>query len=79
MLKQILDHFRTVPPDSLWGEAVRVFLLKEEEKTLEDCFRLMRQLQSQMRDNEVMMQNILGPAFQFIRDFKIPEPLRYAR
>lgn len=61
----IQTHMQRVQHDSIWGWAIHNFLAVFPAKTDMEIFQIMRDLQSQIDDNPMIMKNILGSEFDF--------------
>lgn len=65
---QILDSLAKVDSQTFVGDSIRIFCSNAHLKTDLDIVITIQNLQSQAKDNEQLMQDILGKQFQFINN-----------
>jgi hypothetical protein len=69
--QKVFEQLENISHESLWADAIRLVVNARDPSRFRS---LILQLQSQSRDNESVMRNILGDAFDSVMSLRI-EPV----
>jgi hypothetical protein len=69
--QQIIHHLLQVPDTTIWGVSIKNFINHLQLKTDDDLKKLVKEVQSQIRDGPILMETILGNSYQFFYTINI--------
>jgi hypothetical protein len=70
--QQIINELLKVDSESVWGVVITNFIDGNNNKSNSDYNNLMKELKEAMADNPKVMKEILGEAFNYVKEFKLP-------
>lgn len=71
--QQIISNLQQVPPNTIWGIGLNLFVQHVHMKSDEDYVKVVTDLQSQINDGPHSMEKVLGPSYNFFKNIPAAE------